>query len=759
MNDRSFWRSGAACVALASTALLWCVPATLGQGTKADYERAEHLRQRTEHKVFRIGVTPHWFDHNHRFWYRIEVADKQFEFFIVDAESGARRLAFDHAKVAAALQKATGKAQDGANLPIDALEASGELIRFNALDKGWRYDPAADVLGEADKLVPVIAAGWANILRRNWRVGSKANSPDGKWVAFLKDHNVGVRRIEDKQEYLLSHEGTEADGYDSEFRWSPDSTRLVATRTQKGDDRKVYIIESSPKDQIQPKLQSYDYLKPGDKIPITKPHLFDIAGKREISIKDELFSNPWSVTELRWERDSKRFTFLYNQRGHQVLRVVAVDAESGLASAVIDEQSKTFVDYAHKEFTNYLDETDEIIWMSERDGFNHLYLYDEKTAQVKNQITRGPWVVRSVDRVDAKKRQIWFRAGGIYSEQDPYYIHYCRINFDGSGLTILTRGDGTHQIEYSPDERFFIDTYSRVDMPPVVELRKAEDGSLVCELEKADWLELLKVGCPIPERFVAKGRDGATDIYGVIYRPSGFDPARKYPVIEKIYAGPQGSFVPKDFRAYRDVQSLAELGFILVQIDGMGTSNRSKAFHDVCWKNLGDAGFADRILWMKAAAQRYSSMDITRVGIYGGSAGGQSSTGALLMHPEFYKVAVSDCGCHDNRMDKIWWNELWMGWPVGPHYAEQSNVTNAHKLEGKLLLMVGELDRNVDPASTLQVVNALIKANKDFDFLMIPGGGHGSGSGPYGTRRMYDYFVRNLLGVEARGEKTEGSSR
>ena len=388
--------------------------------------------------------------------------------------------------------------------------------------------------------------------------------------------------------------------------------------------------------------------------------------------------------------------------------------------------------------------------MSERDGWNHLYLYDANTGRVKNQITRGEWVVRNVDNVDEEKRQIWFRAGGIRPGQDPYYVQSCRVNFDGSDLTVLTEGDGTHAVEFSPDRQFFIDTWSRVDLPPVHELRRASDGKLVCALEQADWSELLQTGWRAPERFVAKGRDGKTDIYGVIIRPRDFDPNQRYPVIEEIYAGPQSAFVPKAFSAYSGMQGLAELGFILVKIDGMGTSQRSKAFHDVCWKNLGDAGFPDRILWIKAAAAKYPCMDLTRVGIYGGSAGGQSSTRALLAYGDFYKVAVSDCGCHDNRMDKIWWNELWMGWPIGPEYEQQSNVTQAHNLTGKLLLMVGEMDENVDPSSTLQVVNALIKADKDFDLLINTGKGHGSGESEYGRRRRADFFVRHLLGVEPR---------
>jgi dipeptidyl aminopeptidase/acylaminoacyl peptidase len=579
---------------------------------------------------------------------------------------------------------------------------------------------------------------------------SQAKSPDGKWSASIKEYNLYVRNLETDEEIALTEDGTEEDAYSERFHWSPDSTMLLVLRTLKGDERKVYLIESSPEDQLQPKLHNYSYLKPGDKISIHKPHLFHISDRLHIPVPDELFPNPWSISEIRWSPDSSRFTFLYNQRGHQVLRIISVDAATGQSRTVIDEQSETFIDYSGKRFSRYLDDTNEIIWMSERDGWNHLYLYDLQTGNVKKQITKGPWVVRRVESVDEKKRQIWFQAGGIRPEQDPYYIHFCRVNFDGSGLVVLTRSNGTHDITFSPDRRFFLDRWSRVDQPPVTELRSTEDGKLIFELARADWSMLLATGWRPPERFVAKGRDDKTDIYGVIIRPNNFDPNHTYPVIEKIYAGPQSAFVPKSFGLQTREHAIAELGFIVVQIDGMGTSHRSKAFHDVCWKNLGDSGFPDRILWMKAAAARYPYMDLTRVGIFGGSAGGQSTLRGLLAHGDFYNVGVADCGCHDNRMDKIWWNEQWMGWPIGPHYEEQSNVTQAHKLQGKLLLTVGELDRNVDPASTMQVVDALIKADKDFDMLVVPGRGHGVGETPYASRRRMDFFVRHLLGVEPR---------
>jgi dienelactone hydrolase len=597
--------------------------------------------------------------------------------------------------------------------------------------------------------------GGAGFRRRNDLPNGRALSPDGKWRAAIKDKNLVVRNLESEEEIKLTTDGTADDPYVERFYWSPDSAKLVAIQEKVGENREIHFVESSPRDQVQPKLHALHYDKPGDKLPVARPRLFDVAGRKQIKVPEDLFTNAWSITELRWP-DAKRFTLLFNERGHQVLRIVGVDGETGQAKAIVDEKSPTFLDYSGKMFTQYLDDTREIIWMSERDGWNHLYLYDGKTGEVKNQITRGPWVVRGVDQVDTAKRQIWFRAGGIRGEQDPYYIHYCRVNFDGTGLVVLTAGDGTHEAEFSPDRRFLIDTYSRVDLPPVTELRRCSDGGLICPLETADATALFETGWRPPEQFVAKARDGKTDIYGIIHRPKKFDSEKKYPVVEKIYAGPQGSFVPKNFAASYEAGALAELGFIVVQIDGMGTNNRSKAFHDVCWKNLGDSGFPDRILWMQAAAKKHPEMDLSRVGVYGTSAGGQSALRALLAFGDFYKVAVSDSGCHDNRMDKVWWNELWMGWPIGPHYAEQSNVTQANKLKGNLMLVVGEEDTNVDPASTMQVVNALIKAGKDFDLLYVPGANHGIGaSSPYAVRRSRDFMVRNLWGVEPRAGKTE----
>ena len=724
---------------------------------------------RPEAKVYRDKVEPRWFAGNTKFWYRNDLADKKREFILVDAENGTRKLAFDHARAAKVLAEKWGKEVDPERLPFDeiAFSTDGKRVRLFG-DTAWSFD-LDEYAPEEDKGERPERTETPREDRRQQRRGrgrSDAKSPNEKYDVLVRGHNLILR--EGTNEVALTHDGNPGNSYarnaqrarmvemrfderddeapTAEIYWAPDSKRFVAMRTQPGVDRTVYMVESSPRDQLQPKLQSYPYAKPGDEIAIRKPHLFDAEQRREIPVKDELFPNPWSISDVRWRPDSSELLFLYNQRGHQELRIVGVDASSGAARAVIDEKSDTFVNYSGKFYCDYVNEMREIVWMSERDGWNHLYLYDVADGRVKNQITKGEWVVRGVDRVDQEKKQIWFRAGGIRKGQDPYYIHYCRVNFDGTGLVILTEGDGTHTVQYSPDRKFFIDTWSRVDLAPMTELRRTENGSLVCKLEEADGSELSASGWRAPERFAAKGRDGTTDIYGVIHRPMQIDEQRKYPVIESIYAGPQDSFVPKGFRSSYGQEKLTRRGFIVVQIDGMGTSNRSKKFHDVCFKNLADAGLPDRILWIKAAAEKYPYLDLERVGVYGTSAGGQSALGAMLFHGDFYKAAVSDSACHDNRMDKIWWNEQWMSWPVGPHYAEQSNVTQAHRLKGKLLLMVGELDRNVDPASTMQVVNALIKADKEFELLVVPGGGHGIARTNYGWKRLEEFFVQHLLG-------------
>ena len=481
------------------------------------------------------------------------------------------------------------------------------------------------------------------------------------------------------------------------------------------------------------------------------PYLFTLETKTAVKINAEPldFLNP---SPQRWRAgDGRFFTYEITDRGHQRYRIIEVDAVTNTTRTVLDEKTNTFI-YQQRSYIKYLPGNSQLVRTSEKDGWRHIYLVDLVSGK-EQAVTKGEWVVRGVDSIDAAKKEIWFTASGMNAGEDPYNIHYYRIGFDGKNLVSLTPAKGNHLVVFSKDKSFYTDTYSEVNIAPKTILGRTSDAKQLMQLEEADISLYKKTGVKPPEVFVAKGRDGKTEIWGIVSRPSDFDPNKKYPVLENIYAGPHDSFVPKNFTPYSEMQSLAELGFIVVMIDGMGTANRSKAFHDVCWQNIADAGFPDRVLWIKALAQKYPSVDTQRVGLYGTSAGGQSTLGALLFHPEFYKAGVSACGCHDNRVDKQWWNEQWMGYPVGKHYDDQSNVTNAAKLRGKLLLIVGEADMNVPPESTYRVADALIKAQKDFEFLSIPGMGHSDG-GTYGRMRKRDFFVKNLIGVEPPGRNT-----
>ena len=572
-------------------------------------------------------------------------------------------------------------------------------------------------------------------------------SPDGKLEAVIKDYNIWLRI--DNKDLQLSYDGTENLFY-SQINWSPDSKKIAAIQTLEAERHRIPLLESAPADQKQPKLQWRDYYKPGDVIPMNRPALINVEkvingrtgydAKIEIDIRD--FANPYQLFFRKWSNDSDWFSFDYNERGHQAYQIVNVNADTGETNIVVDERFDTFVHYG-RNYIYYTKDGESLIWSSERDGWRHLYLIDAVNGMVKRQLTKGEWVVREVIEINEAENYLLFSANGKNRGEDPYNIHYYRMKMDGSGLTVLTPENANHRVTFSPDKRYFTDIYSRPDMEPISVLRSAKDGSVLMELGKADISELEKFGWTRPEVFSAKGRDGKTDIWGTIYRPSNYDSQKKYQVVEYIYAGPHDSHVTKDFAAYMRFSKLLEMGFIVVTIDGMGTANRSKAFHDVCWRDLKDGGFPDRILWMKAAGAKYPSIDTERgVGIYGYSAGGQNAMGALLFHGDFYKSAVALCGCHDNRMDKIWWNEQWMGYPLGPWYGESSNVDNAHKLTGNLLLINGELDDNVDPASTLQVLDALVKAGKDFEQLYLPGHGHSLGS-DYVTRRVFEFLYRN----------------
>ena len=685
----------------------------MAQVTRADYLRADTI-MKCSNLVYSPAIRPEWIDSSHYFWYKNHEKEGDF-YYLVNAENGKKQRATDKKGLAAFFSKKQK------NL------AESLLKEEEKEEKRWQRE------GEP---TPVI-------------------SPDKKWEAYIKDNNLYISPVQDKEqkeqpkeEIALSMDGSTNLRYDGwSIIWSPDSRKLATVKIRDVQERRIPLLESSPATQKQPILQWRDYAKPGDVIPIHLPVLFDVETRKQIPVETSLYENQYYLYLTGWREDSRAFSFEFNQRGHQRYIIGEVNATDGSVRHLIDEQVKTFI-YYYNNYRKDLNDGKELLWISERDGWRHLYLINGTNGEIKQQVTKGEWVVRQVDYVDEANRMVYFTASGFNKEEDPYNLHYCRIRLDGTGFEDMTPENGNHTVVFSADRQYFTDVYSRPDLPPVSQLKRTTDASVVTELQRCDICALQAKGWIMPEVFSAKGRDGKTDIWGNIYRPMNFDSSKRYPVVEMIYAGPHDSHVDKDFKpANHLISKLVELGFIVVSIDGMGTSNRSKAFHDVCWKNLKDAGFPDRIAWIKAAAAKYTYMDLDRVGIYGWSAGGQNAMAALLFHNDFYKVAVALCGCHDNRMDKIWWNEQWMGYPLDESYSASSNVDNAHLLKGKLLLINGELDDNVDPASTLQVVSALMKANKNFEQLYLPGKTHSLG-GPFEMHKMHDFFVKHLLNQE-----------
>ena len=687
---------------------------TAAQVTRADYERADTILKCSD-RVYSSAIHPEWIDSSHYFWYKNHEKEGDF-YYLVNAESGKKQRAADKKGLAAFFSKKQKKL------------AESLLKEEEKRSDRWRRHEEAPA--------PVV-------------------SPDKKWEAYVKDNNLYLSPVRDekekdkpKEEIALTMDGTANLRYDGwSIIWSPDSRKLATVKVRDVQERRIPLIESSPSSLKQPILQWRDYAKPGDVLPVYLPVLFDVEAHKQMALNVTSYENQFYLNLTGWREDSRAFTFEFNQRGHQRYVIGEVNAADGSIRHLVDEQTKTFI-YYYNNYRYDLDDGKELLWISERDGWRHLYLIDGTSGQVKRQVTKGEWVLRQVDYVDETNRVVYFTASGFNKGEDPYNLHYCRINLDGTGFTDMTPENGNHRVTFSADRSYFTDVYSRPDLPPVSQLKRTSDASVVAGLQRCDVSALQAEGWQMPEVFCAKCRDGQTDIWGNIYRPMHFDASKSYPVVEFIYAGPHDSHVDKDFKpAHHLVSKLVELGFIVVSIDGMGTSNRSKAFHDVCWKNLKDAGFPDRIAWMKAAGAKYKYMDLNRVGIYGWSAGGQNAMAALLFHNDFYKVAVALCGCHDNRMDKIWWNEQWMGYPIDVSYSTSSNVDNAYRLKGKLLLINGELDDNVDPASTLQVVSALMKANKNFEQLYLPGKTHSLG-GPFEMHKMHDFFVKNLLGQE-----------
>ena len=695
------------------TLLLISSAEVMAQGTVSDYNRAWNLRKEYQGKVLNNGVQARAVEDTHTFEYSIQGKDGT-EHYRLNADTNT-------------LEKIEKKEDERGDRRWDRRRGDGD--RPERERRGEGKDSKLSWHQQYHH--------WMTVDPENDECGD-THLGEGKVLSW-KNSNLFLG---DRQ---LTFDGVDTFYYSIHATLSPDGKYLATTKIKPAPKHFVTYVNSSPTDQVQPKYSQLQYTKPGDSLNYRVPVIIELETGKVNVPSTKLFQHQYEVSAPSWDANSKTVTFEFNERGHKTYRVLEMDVNANVRT-LIEETNPKYVAYS-RNYRYDFEDGKRILWKSDRDNYAHLYLYDRTKAGKAKQITKGEYWVRSVIKVDEKKGIIWFTANERNKDEDPYFIHYYKINLNGSGLVELTPGNGTHHATFTNDMEYLVDTYSSVQNPPVTVLRSGKDGKLIREIAKADISELEKTGWKAPEVFVAPGRDGKTPMWGLIARPSNFDPSKKYPVIEYIYSGPGDQYVPKSFSTwYGSLSDLAELGFIVVQLDAMTTSFRTLEFEQVCYKNLKDAGFPDRIAWIKAAAEKYPYMDIDRMGIYGCSAGGQEALGALLFHGDFYKAGYSACGCHDNRMDKIWWNEQWMG-TVDESYAACSNVENAKNLTGKLMLVVGEMDDNVDPSSSFQVVNALQKANKDFEFIYIPGAHHTMGES-YGEHKRYDFFVKNLLGVE-----------
>ena len=712
------------------------------------YRRANEFQRRAENAVLNATLTHGWIDNGAGLWFRKDGPSGTREFLRVDGRNGKVAPAFDHVKLAQGLTSSLGRTIQSDRLPFDAIAfQADEKLTFRVSSDAFTFDLKTGAVTKG--------GAWDSVNVQQTEIESEPNPeyPAPYLGTFQRGQGAQDSRVRVREGQVELRTGDAWTVVSKQGSYAraisvPNSDKVLAFRLLPGSRQLVYLLKAAVSGSTRAALEQRLYDQPGDKLDEYEIWIIDGLQKSEAKVEIPPImggGQPWGGPPgVQWRQSTAFIEFPI--RGYREHKIIALDPATGNVRTVVHETSPTFIDQS-KTNARLLADGKELIWQSERDGWSHLYLISTETGSAK-PITKGKFVVRGINHIDESSRQIWFTASGLGdAKNNPYHLHLCTVNFDGTGFKQLTQGDGTHFFQFSPERKLFIDSFSRVDMAPVHELRRTDSGELVAALVKADASLLAKNGIRAPEVFSAKGRDGKTDIWGIVVKPSNFDAKKKYPVIENIYAGPHDSHVPHGFRPFFNMHRLAELGFIVVQIDGMGTNNRGKAFHDVCWKNVADAGFPDRILWMKALAKKMPQADIDRVGIYGTSAGGQSSTGGMLFHPEFYKVAVSACGCHDNRIDKQWWNEQWMGYPVASHYDEQSNITNASKLKGRLMLIVGEQDRNVPPESTFRLADALIKARKDFEIVVIPGADHTDG-GPYGERKRRDFFVRWLHGVE-----------
>jgi len=703
------------------------------------------------------AVSPTWLPDD-RFWYR-NATREGWEFVLVDPVRKTRQSAFDHALIAAALSRAADTTVDPKRLPSTRTEISPDLrsISFQMRRRRWTCD-----LGGA-----TCSASRPDSV--------SVTSPDGRRAAFIRDYNLWARELATGQETQLTTDGVKDYGYATDnagwtmsnraiVLWSPDSRRIATYQQDQRNVGEMYLVENKVG---HPVLKAWKYPLPGDSIiTMIERVVIDVGSRRVVRLAmppdqhrsttcdDVACEGIGEWGDVQWSPDASRLAFVSTSRDHKRAWLRVADAENGTVREVMQDSSATFFESGFDRVNwKYLPATSEVLWYWHRPEWGHLYRYDLATGRLKNQITSGDWNVLQVLRVDEKERVIYFLGAGR-EPGDPYFRHFYRVRFDGTGLKALAPEDADHQISVSPSGRFFVDAYSRPEVPPVSLLRDAQ-GKDVLALERADISRLVATGWKPPMPVTVKARDGRTDLYGLLFRPTTFDSTKKYPIINRVYPGPQtGSVGSRSFSAARgDAQSIAELGFVVVMIDAMGTPMRSRSFHAAYYGNMGDNGLPDQVAGMKQLGARYSWIDLDRAGIYGHSGGGYAAAAAMFQYPEFFKVGVSQAGNHDNREYEDDWAEKWQGLlvrnPDGTtNYDNQANQLQAQRLKGKLLIAHGTMDNNVPPYNTLLVVDALIKANKDFDLIMLPNRTHGFGNEPYMVRRRWDYFVRNLLGAE-----------
>jgi dipeptidyl aminopeptidase/acylaminoacyl peptidase len=749
------------------------------QLTQADYARAESFMNYNVNPLVYHGVEhPIWM-RDGRFWYR-DHGPEGATYFVVDPAKKTKEPAFDHTKLANALNAATAASAADTkktltattlNLSEFSLADGDKVITLTTEGRRWRCD-----LSGAGVCTPADTPASATVLaapRREESAYPAELSPDGTKAVFIRDWNLWMREMATGKETRLTKDGVKDFGYATDnagwqhsdrpvVLWSPDS-RKIATFQQ--DQRKVGEMYLVPVTNGHPKLEAWKYPLVGDKnVTLIERVVIDVDKHKVVRLKlppdqhrsticdDVSCSGGWD--DVQWSEDSRQLAFVSTSRDHKQEWLRVADAQNGDVREVMTETAPRFFESGNDRVNwKYLWGTDEVLWFSERDGWGQMYLYDGKTGKLKNQITRGESNVTQVLLVNAAERVLYFVGVGKEKQRNPYFRHYYSIRFDGSGMKLLTPEDEDHEITASPDGRYFVDVASTPTIPQTSIVRDA-DGGLVMEVAKQDITKLVATGWAPLTPITVKARDGKTDLYGFLFKPTNFDASKKYPIVNNVYPGPQtGSCGSRSFTAaHRDMQSLAELGFVVVCIDGMGTPWRSKAFHEFYYGNLGDNTIPDQVAGMKELGARYAWIDLDRAGIYGHSGGGNATAAALFNYPDFFKVGIAESGNHDQRDYEDDWAEKWAGLEVinpdgSSNYDSQANQNIAKNLKGHLLLAHGTMDDNVPMNNTLLVVDALIKANKDFDLLLIPNAHHGYGSAtPYMTRRRWDYFVRYLAG-------------